>query len=124
MTTPTPVAQNSIVGERRLTIAEALREGIAEEMRRDESVFLIGEDIGVEGGFGGAFGVYLGLPEEFGHERIIDTPISEKVIAGAAAGAAMMGMHPIADMQYSDFLAKNIRRQKIDTCTTKLFSVI
>jgi pyruvate/2-oxoglutarate/acetoin dehydrogenase E1 component len=99
-----PAAQNTIVGERRLTIAEALREAIAEEMRHDESVFLIGEDIGVEGGFGGAFGVYLGLPEEFGHERIIDTPISEKVIAGAAAGAAMMGMHPIADMQYSDFL--------------------
>jgi pyruvate/2-oxoglutarate/acetoin dehydrogenase E1 component len=92
------------VAARRLTIAEALREGIAEEMRRDPEVFLIGEDIGVEGGFGGAFGVYLGLPEEFGHERIIDTPISEKVIAGAAAGAAMLGMKPIADMQYSDFL--------------------
>src|SRR5262245_37963342 len=90
--------------ERRLTIAEALREAIAEEMRRDENVFLIGEDIGVEGGFGGAFGVYLGLVEEFGHERIIDTPISEKVIAGAATGAALMGMRPIADMQYSDFL--------------------
>jgi pyruvate/2-oxoglutarate/acetoin dehydrogenase E1 component len=67
-------------------------------------VFLIGEDIGVEGGFGGAFGVYLGLPEEFGHERIIDTPISEKVIAGAAVGAAVLGMRPIADVQYSDFL--------------------
>jgi pyruvate/2-oxoglutarate/acetoin dehydrogenase E1 component len=92
------------VATRRLTIAEALREGIAEEMRRDPEVFLIGEDIGVEGGFGGAFGVYLGLPQEFGHERIIDTPISEKVIAGAAAGAAMLGMKPIADMQYSDFL--------------------
>ena len=90
--------------ERKLTIAEALREGIAEEMRRDESVFLIGEDIGVEGGFGGAFGVYLGLTEEFGHERIIDTPISEKAIAGAAVGAALMGMRPIADMQYADFL--------------------
>lgn len=89
---------------RQLTIAEALREGIAEEMRRDESVFLIGEDVGIEGGFGGAFGVYLGLPEEFGHDRIIDTPISEKIIAGAATGAAMMGMRPIADMQYSDFL--------------------
>lgn len=94
----------AVLGERRLTIAEALREAIAEEMRRDESVFLIGEDIGVTGGFGGAFGVYLGLPEEFGHERIIDTPISEKVIAGAATGAALMGMHPIADMQYADFL--------------------
>jgi pyruvate/2-oxoglutarate/acetoin dehydrogenase E1 component len=90
--------------ERRLTIAQAIREGIAEEMRRDESVFLIGEDIGVEGGFGGAFGVYLGLVEEFGHDRIIDTPISEKAIAGAAVGAAAMGMRPIADVQYADFL--------------------
>src|SRR3954447_22572338 len=90
--------------ERRLTIAEALREAVAEEMRRDPDVFLIGEDIGVEGGFGGAFGVYLGLVEEFGHERIIDTPISEKAIAGAAVGAAVLGMKPIADMQYSDFL--------------------
>src|SRR6202142_902532 len=89
---------------RRLTIGEALREAIAEEMRRDPDVFLLGEDIGVEGGFGGAFGVYLGLVEEFGHERIIDTPISEKAIAGAAVGAAVLGMRPIADMQYSDFL--------------------
>ena len=89
---------------RRLTIAEALREAIAEEMRRDESVFLLGEDVGVEGGFGGAFGVYLGLVEEFGHERIIDTPISEKAIAGAAVGAAVLGMRPVADMQYADFL--------------------
>src|SRR5438876_148662 len=90
--------------ERRLTIAQALREAIAEEMRRDPSVFLIGEDIGVKGGFGGAFGVYLGLNEEFGPERIIDTPISEKAIAGAAIGAALMGMRPVADMQYADFL--------------------
>jgi pyruvate/2-oxoglutarate/acetoin dehydrogenase E1 component len=91
-------------GVRRLTISEALREAIAEEMRRDDDVFLIGEDIGVEGGFGGAFGVYLGLVEEFGHERVIDTPISEKAIAGAAVGAAVLGLRPIADMQYSDFL--------------------
>jgi pyruvate/2-oxoglutarate/acetoin dehydrogenase E1 component len=89
---------------RRLTISEALREAIAEEMRRDEDVFLIGEDIGIEGGFGGAFGVYLGLVEEFGHGRIVDTPISEKAIAGAAVGAAVLGMRPIADMQYADFL--------------------
>ena len=73
-------------------------------MRRDPSVFLIGEDIGVKGGFGGAFGVYLGLNDEFGPERMIDTPISEKAIAGAAVGAALMGMRPIADMQYADFL--------------------
>jgi pyruvate/2-oxoglutarate/acetoin dehydrogenase E1 component len=90
--------------ERRLTISEALREAIAEEMRRDGDVFLIGEDIGIEGGFAGAFGVYAGLVEEFGHGRIIDTPISEKAIAGAAVGAAVLGMRPIADMQYSDFL--------------------
>jgi pyruvate/2-oxoglutarate/acetoin dehydrogenase E1 component len=95
---------NSADNKRRLTISEALREAIAEEMRRDPSVFLIGEDIGVKGGFGGAFGVYLGLSEEFGPNRIIDTPISEKAIAGAAIGAAMMGMRPIADMQYADFL--------------------
>ena len=91
-------------GGRRLTIAEALREAIAEEMRHDEKVFLIGEDVGVPGGFGGAFGVYLGLADEFGHERIIDTPISEKAIAGAAVGAALMGMRPIPDLQYSDFI--------------------
>jgi pyruvate/2-oxoglutarate/acetoin dehydrogenase E1 component len=90
--------------KRHLTISEALREAIAEEMRRDPSVFLIGEDIGVKGGFGGAFGVYLGLNDEFGHERIIDTPISEKAIAGAAVGAAIAGMRPVADMQYADFL--------------------
>ncbi len=89
---------------RRLTVGEALREAIFEEMSRDDSVFLIGEDIGVEGGFGGAFGVYLGLPGRLGRDRIIDTPISEKAIAGAAVGAAIAGMRPIADMQYSDFL--------------------
>lgn len=97
-------ASPTTTDERRLTIAEALREAIAQEMERDPRVFLIGEDIGIPGGFGGAFGVYLGLPEKFGHERIIDTPISEKAIAGAAVGAALMGMRPIPDMQYSDFL--------------------
>lgn len=88
----------------RMTIAEALRQAIREEMRRDERVFCIGEDIGIEGGFGGAFTVTLGLSEEFGHDRIIDTPISEIMIAGAAVGAAMTGMIPIADVQYGDFL--------------------
>jgi pyruvate dehydrogenase E1 component beta subunit len=87
-----------------MTIAEALREGIREEMRRDPTVFCLGEDIGVSGGFGGAFTVTLGLSEEFGHERILDTPISEIGIAGVAIGAAMTGMRPIADVQYGDFL--------------------
>lgn len=87
-----------------MTIAEALREGIREEMRRDPAVFCLGEDIGVPGGFGGAFTVTLGLSEEFGHDRILDTPISEAGIAGVAIGAAMTGMRPIADVQYGDFL--------------------
>lgn len=87
-----------------MSIAEALREAIREEMRRNERVFCIGEDIDVEGGFGGAFTVTLGLSKEFGHERILDTPISEIMIAGAAVGAAMTGMIPVADVQYGDFL--------------------
>lgn len=87
-----------------MTIAEALREAIREEMRRDERVFCIGEDIDIDGGFGGAFTVTLGLSKEFGHDRILDTPISEIMIAGAAVGAAMTGMIPIADVQYGDFL--------------------
>jgi pyruvate/2-oxoglutarate/acetoin dehydrogenase E1 component len=88
----------------KMTIAEALRQAIREEMQRDEHVFCIGEDIGIEGGFGGAFTVTLGLSQEFGHERILDTPISETAIAGLAIGAAVAGMRPIADVQYGDFL--------------------
>ena len=87
-----------------MTIAEALRQAIREEMERDERVFCIGEDIGIEGGFGGAFTVTLGLSQQFGHERIIDAPISEAAIAGIAVGAAVAGMRPIADVQYGDFL--------------------
>jgi acetoin:2,6-dichlorophenolindophenol oxidoreductase subunit beta len=88
----------------KLSIAEALRQAIREEMQRDERVFCIGEDIGIEGGFGGAFTVTLGLSEEFGHDRIIDTPISEIALCGMAIGAAVAGMRPIADVQYGDFL--------------------
>jgi pyruvate dehydrogenase E1 component beta subunit len=88
----------------KMTIAEALRQAIREEMERDERVFCVGEDIGIEGGFGGAFTVTLGLSKEFGHDRIRDTPISEIAIAGVAIGAAIAGMRPIADVQYGDFL--------------------
>jgi len=88
----------------KMSIAEAIREGIREEMRRDPLVFCIGEDIGIPGGFGGAFTVTLGLSDEFGHERILDTPISELGLAGVAVGAAMAGLRPIADVQYADFL--------------------
>jgi pyruvate dehydrogenase E1 component beta subunit len=89
---------------RKMSIAEALREAIREEMERDERVFCLGEDIGIAGGFGGAFTVTLGLSDQFGHERILDTPIAEAGIVGAAVGAALMGMRPIADVQYADFL--------------------
>lgn len=88
----------------RLTYAQALREAIREEMQRDDTIFCIGEDIGISAGFGGAFTVTLGLSDEFGHERILDTPISESGLIGAAVGAAIMGMRPIADVQYCDFL--------------------
>jgi pyruvate/2-oxoglutarate/acetoin dehydrogenase E1 component len=75
---------------------------MAEEMLRDDTVFLIGEDVGA---YGGAFRTSAGLIERFGAERVIDTPISEVAIVGAAAGAALMGMRPIAEMQFIDFLA-------------------
>ena len=88
----------------KMSIAEALRQAIREEMQRDRRVFCLGEDIGIEGGFGGAFTVTLGLSEEFGQQRILDTPISEAAIAGVAIGAAMAGQRPIADVQYGDFL--------------------
>ena len=87
-----------------MSIAEAIRQGIREEMRRDPTVFCIGEDIGIPGGFGGAFTVTLGLSDEFGHDRILDTPISELGLTGIAVGAAMSGLRPIADVQYADFL--------------------
>jgi pyruvate dehydrogenase E1 component beta subunit len=88
---------------KRLSIAEALREGIAEEMRRDPAVFCMGEDIAVKGGWGGAFTVTLGLEKEF-PDRMLNTPIAELGFFGAAVGAAIMGMRPIVDVQYGDFL--------------------
>jgi pyruvate/2-oxoglutarate/acetoin dehydrogenase E1 component len=88
---------------KRMGIAEALREAIAEEMERDQRVFCIGEDIAVPGGWGGAFTVTLGLENKF-PDRMINTPIAELGFFGVACGAAMMGMRPIADVQYGDFL--------------------
>jgi len=84
------------------TYVEAIRQGIWEEMESDDRVFVLGEDIGV---YGGAFKVTEGMLERFGGLRIIDTPISESAIVGAAIGAALMGMRPIAEMQFIDFIA-------------------
>ncbi len=86
---------------RRIPFAQSLREALTEEMRRDSRVFLMGEDIGR---YGGAFGVTQGLFNEFGPERVRDTPISESAIAGAAAGAALAGLRPVAEIMFSDFL--------------------
>jgi pyruvate/2-oxoglutarate/acetoin dehydrogenase E1 component len=88
---------------KRQGIAESLRDAIAEEMQRDERVFCIGEDIAVPGGWGGAFTVTLGLENKF-PDRMINTPIAELGFFGVAIGAAMMGMRPIVDVQYGDFL--------------------
>jgi len=86
---------------RELTYTEALRETLRQVMQADPSVFLIGEDIGV---YGGAFGVSAGLIDEFGPERIIDTPISEAGITGACIGAALTGMRPVGEIQFMDFI--------------------
>ena len=92
---------------RELTYAEALREGLHQVMEKDESVFLMGEDVGV---YGGAFGVSAGLVEIFGEERIRDTPISEAAIAGAVLGASLTGMRPVGEIQFMDFVALSMEQ--------------
>ncbi len=86
---------------RTITYAQAINEAMSEEMRKDENVFLMGEDVGI---YGGAFGVSRGMFEEFGEARVMDTPISELVITGCAAGAAMTGLRPIVELMFSDFI--------------------
>jgi pyruvate dehydrogenase E1 component beta subunit len=86
---------------RQITFSDAVREAMAEEMGRDPAVFLMGEDVGT---FGGVFGVSAGLLDEFGPERIRDTPISEQAIVGAALGAALVGMRPIVEIMFADFV--------------------
>jgi pyruvate/2-oxoglutarate/acetoin dehydrogenase E1 component len=83
------------------TYLEAIREGLWEEMERDPNVFCIGEDIG---DYGGAFKVTAGFLEHFGARRVVDTPISEAAIVGASIGAGLMGLRPVAEMQFSDFI--------------------
>jgi pyruvate dehydrogenase E1 component beta subunit len=86
---------------REISFSEAIREAMIEEMRRDPSVFLLGEDVGT---FGGVWGVSAGMLEEFGEARVRDTPISEIAIIGAGLGAAMVGMRPIVEIMFGDFL--------------------
>src|ERR1035437_4357433 len=88
---------------KKLSIADALRRCLIEEMERDKTVFCIGEDIAIPGGWGGAFTVTLGMEKELS-DRMINTPISENGFMGVALGAAINGLRPIADVQYGDFL--------------------
>ena len=85
-----------------ITYLDAIHQALVEEMERDPNVFCLGEDVGA---FGGAFKVTEGLRDRFGAARVIDTPISESAIVGAAAGAAHMGLRPVAEMQFIDFVA-------------------
>src|SRR5690349_13025137 len=85
-----------------MTYLQAISDGLRTEMRRDRRVFLIGEDVGV---YGGAFKVSLGFQEEFGPWRVIDAPLAETAILGACTGASMMGMRPVAEMQFADFIS-------------------
>ena len=85
-----------------MTYLEAISDGLREEMRRDETVFCLGEDIGA---FGGAFKITEGFAEEFGAERVLDTPLAENLIIGAATGAAIEGLRPICEMQFADFIS-------------------
>jgi len=85
-----------------ITYLEAIRHALVDEMARDERVFLLGEDIGA---YGGAFKVTDGLQERFGEARVVDTPISEAAIVGSAIGASYMGMRPVAEIQFIDFIA-------------------
>src|SRR4029078_10708443 len=85
-----------------LTYLDAIREALAEEMRRDSKVFVLGEDVGP---YGGAFGATQGLHEEFGEMRVIDMPNSESAIIGDSIGAGMRGYRPVAKMQFADFIA-------------------
>lgn len=90
---------------REITYVEAINEALLEEMERDERVFIFGEDITIGYGGGGMFGATRGLADKFGPDRVIDTPLSEVAIAGAALGAALVGLRPIAEIMFGDFLS-------------------
>ncbi|MBI2990919.1 MAG: alpha-ketoacid dehydrogenase subunit beta [Deltaproteobacteria bacterium] len=101
MKAPAPTTPHATGASREMTFAEAIREALAEEMRRDPTVFIIGEDVAEAGT---PFKVLSGLVEEFGTGRVIDSPISEAGIAGLGVGAAMTGMRPVVDIMFGDFV--------------------
>ena len=89
-----------------ISFAQALRDAMREEMHRDENVYLVGEDIGL---YGGCFGVSRGMLEEFGEARVVETPISETAFTGAAVGSALLGLRPIVEIMFGDFVSLTVR---------------
>ncbi|MFZ5981059.1 MAG: alpha-ketoacid dehydrogenase subunit beta, partial [Candidatus Zixiibacteriota bacterium] len=90
---------------KKITYIEAITQALYEEMERDEKVFLIGQDIGL---YGGVFKATKGLMDRFGSDRVIDAPISEVYIAGGSVGAALVGMKPVAEIQFADFVTPSM----------------
>ena len=88
---------------KKITVSKAIREGLLEEMRRDDKMFIMGEDMAV---MGNVFAITTGFLDEFGPNRVIDTPISEEGFMGMAVGAAMRGMHPCVELMYDDFVTE------------------
>src|SRR5665647_1627327 len=88
-----------------ITFAQAIRDAMREEMHRDKNVFLMGEDIGL---YGGGFGVSRGMLEEFGEKRIVETPISETTYTGAGVGASLLGLRPIIEIMFGDFVSLTV----------------
>jgi hypothetical protein len=105
---------NPPAGERNISYSEALREAMGQALASDPRVFMLGEDIGV---YGGAFGVTKDLVDEFGKDRVRDTPISENAIIGAATGSAVLGMRPIAEMQFQDFITLGMEQLVLQAAT-------
>ncbi|MCB0346623.1 MAG: alpha-ketoacid dehydrogenase subunit beta [Bdellovibrionales bacterium] len=103
------------MAEQLITYVDAIRQALLEEMRRDENVFCMGEDIGA---FGGAFKITKGLLEEFGEDRVIDSPICENAIIGLAVGASLCGMRPVVEMQFADFVSNGFNQIVNNAATT------
>ena len=104
-----------------LSYREAVRDALSRAMRDDEDVFIMGEDIAE---MGGSMGVTQGLVDEFGPERVRNTPISEMALAGAAIGAAMQGMRPVAEIMYEDFLTLATEQIGRASCRERVFAVV
>src|SRR5207302_11215222 len=102
--------KGTAAGGKEITFLEAIRQAMFEEMERDPAVLLMGEDVGV---YGGAFKTSEGMLERFGWERVIDTPISESAIIGAACGMSYLGLRPIVEMQFIDFIVCALIRLRI-----------